>query len=110
MRRLTLLLALLPEAALAADPYAAAKSIIAAQCSACHVVPGIAGAIGNVGPSLKGIGRQRMIAGKLPNSPDNMTRWLMHPQKIDPGNAMPDMGLTDDQARKIAAYLRTLDK
>jgi len=105
-----LLTFLLPAAAQAKDPHAEAKSLIAAQCAACHTVPGVPGAAGNVGPSLKGIARQQIIAGKLPNSPANMERWLMHPQKIWPGNAMPEMGLTQDQARKIAAYLLTLDK
>ena len=110
MRGLIFFLFSFSTAASAADPRAAARTIIAAQCSSCHVVPGVSGAVGNVGPSLRGIAKQRMIAGRLPNNPDNMVRWLMHPQKIDPGNAMPEMGLTDDQARRIAAYLATLDK
>lgn len=101
---------MLPRAAHAGDRYAEAKQIIAAQCAACHTVPGVAGAVGTVGPSLKGIARQQIIAGKLPNSRANMMRWLMHPQQVAPGNAMPEMGLTPDQARKVAAYLFTLDK
>jgi cytochrome c len=109
MRRLMLLIGLLPGVASAADPHAAAKALMAAQCAACHVVPGVHGAVGAVGPSLRGIARQRTIAGRLPNTPNNMVRWLMHPQRIDPGNAMPEMGLTEPQARRIAAYLRTLD-
>jgi cytochrome c2 len=110
MRRLIPFLVLLPIAAQAKDPHAEAKGLIAAQCSACHTVPGVPGAVGNVGPSLKGIARQQIIAGKLPNNPANMVRWLMHPQQVWPGNAMPEMGLTQDQARKIASYLFTLDK
>lgn len=111
MRRLILLLALIPlAAAQAADKFGEAKKIIASQCAACHTVPGVPGAHGNVGPSLKGIARRQIIAGKLANNPANMVRWLMHPQRIVPGNAMPEMGLTQDQAAKIAAYLYTLDK
>jgi cytochrome c1 len=34
--------------------------------------------------------------------------WLRDPQAIVPGNAMPNMGLQDQQARDIAAYLYTL--
>lgn len=93
----------------ARDPCAPAKALIAAQCASCHVVPGVANAVGKVGPSLRGIARQRIIAGKLPNTPANMARWLMHPQAIDPGNAMPDMGLSDQQVRTIAGYLQRLD-
>ena len=96
--------------AVAADPHAAAKAIISAQCGACHRVPGVPGAFGDTGPSLAGIAHQPKIAGKLPNSQANMTRWLMHPQQIVPGTAMPDLGLTSDEARKLAAYLATLDK
>jgi cytochrome c2 len=110
MRRLTLLLACLSGTAWAAGPQAARKAIIAAQCASCHVVPGVAGAIGRVGPSLRGIAKQRMIAGRLPNTPEDMVRWLMHPQKVDPGSAMPEMGLSEAQAREIAAYLASLDK
>jgi cytochrome c len=110
MRGLMPLLVLIPALAQAADRHAEAKQVIAAQCAACHVVPGVPDAVGNVGPSLEGIARQQIIAGRLANNPANMVRWLMHPQQVAPGNAMPEMGLTEDQARKIAAYLYTLDK
>ena len=105
-----ILLAFLAGPVLAAGPDAATRSLIATQCAACHVVPGIPGAVGKVGPSLRGIARQRMIAGRLPNTPGNMARWLMHPQRIDPGNAMPNMGLTQDQADRIAAYLMKVEQ
>jgi cytochrome c len=109
MRRLIPFLLLIPSAADAADPHAAAKAIIAAQCSSCHRVPGVPAAVGDIGPSLKGIAGQPLIAGKLPNTTANMVRWLMHPQQVSPGTTMPDLGLTQDQAGKLAAYLQTLD-
>ena len=46
-----------------------------------------------------------MIAGVLPNTPENLVHWLRSPQAVVPGNAMPDVGLSDAQARDIAAYL-----
>ncbi len=110
MRWMILLTVLLPVAAGAASPADEAKTIISQQCSACHRVPGVPGAVGDMGPSLAGMARRQTIAGKLPNNPANMIRWLMHPQKEVPGTSMPDMGLTQDQAGKIAAYLSTLDK
>jgi len=110
MRWLILLAVLCAGAARARDPHAPAKALIASQCASCHVVPGVANAVGKVGPSLRGIAQQRMLAGKLPNTPDNMARWLQHPQQIDRGNAMPEMGLSEAQARAIAAYLETLDR
>ena len=110
MRYLILTLAVLPFAAQAADPYAAAKGIMSAQCSSCHVIPGVPGAFGDIGPSLKGVAKRPLIAGKLPSNSANMVRWLMHPQQVSPGTSMPELGLTSDQATKIAAYLATLDK
>jgi cytochrome c1 len=49
-----------------------------------------------------------MIAGELPNSPENLVRWLQHPKALEPHTAMPDLGLSTDQAQDIAAYLYTL--
>ena len=78
-------------------------------CGLCHSIPGIDRATGNVGPPLSGIGSRIYIAGVLNNTPENMVRWLRFPQKVVPGNAMPDMGLSEDQARDIAAYLRSIE-
>jgi cytochrome c1 len=77
-------------------------------CGACHMVPGIHGARGLVGPPLFYLGQRTMIAGELPNSPGNLARWIQHPRAVEPKTAMPDLGLTEDQAYDIAAYLYTL--
>lgn len=90
------------------DPHRGASLIRAAGCGSCHVVPGINDATGLVGPPLAQMGRRIYIAGMLRNTPANMMRWLRSPQSVVPGNAMPDMGLSDQQARDIAAYLYTL--
>lgn len=74
-------------------------------CVACHVVPGIAGPLSNVGPPLFGIGRRGYIAGVLPNTPAAMARWLLDPPAISPRTAMPALGIGADEARDIAAYL-----
>lgn len=84
------------------------KLIFAEGCGSCHDIPGIPKADGLVGPPLGNIGSRIMIAGMLPNQPSNMIRWLMSPQSIVPGNAMPDMGLDQRDAADIAAYLETL--
>jgi cytochrome c1 len=49
------------------------------------------------------------VAGMLPNTPDNMREWIMHPQRIKPKNAMPEVGLSESDARDITAYLYTLE-
>jgi putative membrane protein len=91
------------------DIDAGRRGIVTYGCGACHVIPGIAGANGMVGPPLDRMGRRVYIAGLLRNSPENMTSWLLDPQKVVPGNAMPVLGLTEEQARNITAYLYTLD-
>jgi cytochrome c len=77
-------------------------------CGACHIVPGIREAHGLVGPPLIYFSQRTMIAGELPNSPPNLVRWIQHPRQVEPKTAMPDLGLTEDQAIDIAAYLYTL--
>lgn len=77
-------------------------------CTTCHIVPGVAGRDVRVGPTLEKMGQRRYIAGILPNTPENMVRWLRNPPGVDPDTAMPDLGVTSQHARDIAAYLRTL--
>lgn len=77
-------------------------------CAACHVIPGIRGARGLVGPPLTKLGSRIYIAGILPNTPESLTRWLLDPPSINPGTAMPSVGLDEAQARAAAAYLSTL--
>jgi cytochrome c len=77
-------------------------------CSSCHVIPGIEGARGMIGPPLNGIASRTYLGGQLPNTPQNMMRWIKDPQSIARGTAMPNMGVSDPEARHIAAYLYTL--
>jgi cytochrome c2 len=77
-------------------------------CQSCHVIPGVVGAVGLVGPPLAGIASRSYIGGVLPNAPDNMLRWLRDPRAVDPLTAMPNVGVTASDARHIAAYLYTL--
>lgn len=82
--------------------------IYAYGCGSCHIIPGVAEANGTVGPTLQGFGSRYYIAGLLVNTPPNLFRWVSKPQEVDPANAMPDLGVTERQARDIAAYLYTL--
>jgi cytochrome c2 len=84
------------------------RAIIARQCSACHEIPGIAGPRGASAPSLAGFSARKTVAGVLRNDPAALVRWIRFPQSVVPGNAMPDMGIGDQEARDIAAYLYTL--
>ena len=90
------------------DPARGRESIRTYGCISCHTVPGVAEAQGKVGPSLDGIGGRVYLAGHLNNNATNLIRWIRTPQEIVPGTAMPDMGVTERDARNISAYLYTL--
>jgi cytochrome c len=77
-------------------------------CTSCHDIPNVTGPRGMVGPPLEHVAARQFIAGKLPNAPENMIKYLQNPQAADPANAMPNLGLTPDQSRDIAAFLYTL--
>lgn len=94
--------------AMAGNPHRGKKLIVSYGCGACHTIPGIYTARGVVGPPLYFFGRRTMIAGELPNTPENLVRWLKNPKAVEPGTAMPQLGLSDEQAQDIAAYLYTL--
>jgi cytochrome c2 len=74
-------------------------------CGGCHVIPGIGGATGQVGPPLEGFAQRMYIGGQLPNTPDNLIAWLQNPQRYAPGTAMPNLPITEPVARDMAAYL-----
>jgi cytochrome c len=77
-------------------------------CSSCHSIPGIPGADGLVGPPLERIASRAYIAGRTPNTPANMMRFIAHPHGTERDTAMPEMGIPDQDVRDIAAYLYTL--
>lgn len=90
------------------DPAAGRAAIGRYACGTCHEIPGIEGANGMIGPSLAKIADRTMLAGQLPNQPDNMIKWIRDPEAASPGTAMPDLGVTEKEGRDIAAYLYTL--
>jgi cytochrome c2 len=77
-------------------------------CQSCHTIPGIRGTRALVGPPLAGIASRSYIAGVMSNTPTHMIEWLRDPPKIDSLTAMPNMNVTERDARDIAAYLYTL--
>ncbi len=85
----------------------AADLMIQYGCPTCHVIPHVPGAVGKVGPSLDELAQRSYLAGTLQNSPENLVYWIQHPQKIHPGTAMPEMGVTSVDAARIATFLQT---
>jgi mono/diheme cytochrome c family protein len=76
-------------------------------CQACHVIPGVTGPATYVGPPLKDLAGRKYIAGSLPNNTGNLVRWIRDPAAIQPLTAMPQMNVTESDARDMAAYLLT---
>lgn len=77
-------------------------------CGKCHTIPGIPHARGVFGPPLNFMGIRTELAGNFPNTPENLVQWIEQPTAMKPKTAMPDLGLTEQQARDAAAYLETL--
>jgi cytochrome c2 len=78
-------------------------------CTTCHAIPGMRGAQGVVGPPLDGLARRGFIAGQLPNVPGVLVAFLENPPVLVPNTGMPNVGLTPEEARHIAAYLYTVE-
>lgn len=97
-----------PPGADVGDPAAGAEAIEAYGCGACHRIPDVRRADSLVGPPLDGWGHRTFIAGTLANDLDNLVIWIQDPDSVEPGTAMPDLGVTDADARDIAAYLLAL--
>lgn len=87
------------------DPARADAPLNRYGCTGCHTIPGIAGADGEVAPPLAGLRRRVFIGGVLRNTPANLVAWIVDPQSASPGSAMPVTGISQAEARDVAAYL-----
>ena len=88
-----------------ADANRGRAAFTAYGCGSCHRIPGVRPAVGAVGPPLEHWAERTYIAGRLPNTPGNLMRWITRPQAAVPGNAMPDLNVSEPAARDMAAYL-----
>jgi cytochrome c1 len=92
-----------------ADPEQGRLALQAYECGVCHVIPGVRGARGRVGPPLDAYSRRVYLAGKFPNTPRMLVQWIQDAPSLAPQTAMPAIAMTEAQARNMAAYLYTLD-
>src|ERR1700730_10524626 len=91
---------------LALDPQAqqGVNVILQRGCGGCHTIPNIPGAAATIGPNLGPNGdipplsqRKTIAGGAVPNnSPDDLAKWILNPQALKPGTAMPTLGLSPD--------------
>ena len=92
----------------AADPKHGQRLLAQYQCGSCHAIPDVAAARGSQGPSLAAFGKRSYIAGRIPNTPEALARWIVAPTALVPDTTMPSMGVSPAEARAMAAYLGTL--
>jgi cytochrome c2 len=69
----------------------------------CHTIPGVPGAHATVGPPLDQMANEVTSRESCP-----IRRPIQHPEQIHPGTAMPELGVTPQDAKEIAAYLEEL--
>jgi cytochrome c2 len=79
-------------------------------CGSCHALSDVRTGVGDVGPPLDGIADRTIIAGHLANRAENMELWIRNPQSVSPGTAMPNLGVGQQDARDITAFLYTRAK
>ncbi|WP_394846000.1 c-type cytochrome [Pendulispora brunnea] len=90
-------------------PAAGKKALFERGCGACHTIPGVPGANALVGPPLDHMASRVYVAGMLTNTPEHLRTFITHPQRVKPGSAMPEVPLSETEARDVVAYLYTLE-
>ena len=90
------------------DPERGRRLLTAHACNTCHMIPGERAPAAHVGPPLTGFARRTNIGGSLPNRPETLVRFIMNAPRELPGTGMPDLQVSEPEARDIAALLYTL--
>jgi cytochrome c oxidase subunit 2 len=84
------------------------EDVTSMPCANCHTISGTS-ARGLIGPDLTHLAsRSTLAAGRLQNTPDQLSAWLHDPDAFKPGSHMPNLRLTDEQRSDIVQYLETL--
>ncbi|MBY5407830.1 cytochrome C [Rhizobium leguminosarum] len=87
------------------DPTRAAEIFRRYGCVGCHIIPGVPGADGKVGGPLTDLRQRVYIGGVANNTPENLVQWIVFPQRFSANSAMPATGISEVEARDLAAYL-----
>ena len=87
------------------EPEKAQAAIKQYGCAACHDIPGLKWPGGLAAPALSGVAQRLYLGGAVENTPDNLVRWIVNPKEFSTKTAMPVTGITEAEARNVAAYL-----
>jgi cytochrome c oxidase subunit 2 len=78
------------------------------SCINCHTIAGTP-ANGRFGPDLTHVmSRDTIASGVVPNTPENLRRWILNPDDIKPGSRMPAMNLSGQELDAVTAYMASL--
>jgi mono/diheme cytochrome c family protein len=88
-----------------ADAARGRQAIDRVGCAACHTIAGVDWPEGQAGPRLGGLSDRALIAGRVPNTPENLAAFIRNAPALVPGSTMPAMPISEREARDIAAYL-----
>jgi mono/diheme cytochrome c family protein len=79
-------------------------------CDNCHIIRDMVGPKTHIGPSLESWHERKYIAGILPNTHENLVRWIVAPQSISPHTMMPDLEVIEPHAEQMARYLMATEE
>ncbi|MBC7983579.1 MAG: cytochrome c [Candidatus Obscuribacterales bacterium] len=74
-------------------------------CHSCHRIQGITGPQTYVGPALMNWPQRKFIAGVVPNTRDNLIKWIQDPQAVSHQTLMPNLDVPEAHAGEMATYL-----
>lgn len=96
-----------PDSLAMAQAHHGLETFRAGLCVACHTIDGVAAGV--IGPNLNHVGSRVTLAGGImPNTPENMGKWIQNAPSHKPGSLMPNMSLPPDQVEALVAYLQSL--
>jgi cytochrome c1 len=86
-------------------PVERGRELFSLYCTMCHQKAGVPFAFGMTGPDLTDFEQRPLIAGFLPNTSENLARWLFNPPALKPDSMMPPPALSAVQVNDLVAFL-----
>lgn len=85
------------------------KRLAQHSCVSCHFIPGVPRGEGKSAQSLAHWYWRRTFLNTYKNTPQNLEKWLETPSHRKPGTAMPDLSVSPQDSRDMAAYLFSIN-